>query len=280
MTTDISHLLIEAAETGDGIFFLLPDNYARPSVSDDDQMAHTKALASAVREAHKFDISDVVPTFSPELAETAFDQNAEGELHAPFETCLFDFGTRPNGQRVIILTKDSGDIIAVRGLYFIHSRWQTLPYLVACFKGKPRAEAVFFDTAFPAIPIPKDFDLREDNFVALRACLEAVMSALVMMGSESIKLVAVKAPKFINKKRIARGEEPLNSYTTVTIDVDAVHRATERHGGTHASPRLHWRRGHKRHLPDGKTTWVRACLVGDPFAGTVSHDYALAGKTA
>ena len=45
MSADISHLLIEAVEkgegdTGDGIFFLLPDNYARPNVSDDDQMAH------------------------------------------------------------------------------------------------------------------------------------------------------------------------------------------------------------------------------------------------
>jgi hypothetical protein len=142
MSADISHLLIEAVEkgegdTGDGIFFLLPDNYARPNVSDDDQMAHMIALASIVKGAHRFDISAVVPTFSNELAETAFAQNEEGQLNAPFATCLFDFGTRPDGQRIIILTEDSGDNIAVRGFYFIHSHWQTLPYLVGVFKGKP-----------------------------------------------------------------------------------------------------------------------------------------------
>ena len=58
-------------------------------------------------------------------------------------------------------------------------------------------------------------------------------------------------------------------------DADSAFSAPLQIIGTHASPRLHWRRGHRRHLPDGKATWVRACLVGDPFAGTVSHDYQL-----
>lgn len=43
-------------------------------------------------------------------------------------------------------------------------------------------------------------------------------------------------------------------------------------GAPHASPRLHWRRGHIRRLPD-KTTWVRPTLVGDGQHGTVIHDY-------
>jgi hypothetical protein len=33
-------------------------------------------------------------------------------------------------------------------------------------------------------------------------------------------------------------------------------------GGTHASPRLHWRRGHVRRLANGKITNVRPTLVG------------------
>lgn len=40
----------------------------------------------------------------------------------------------------------------------------------------------------------------------------------------------------------------------------------------HASPRLHWRRGHIRHLPSG-ITWVRPPLVGDGEHGTVINDY-------
>ena len=41
-----------------------------------------------------------------------------------------------------------------------------------------------------------------------------------------------------------------------------------REGGTHASPRLHWRRGHYRNQPVGpgrkerKTIWLEPCLIG------------------
>jgi hypothetical protein len=46
--------------------------------------------------------------------------------------------------------------------------------------------------------------------------------------------------------------------------------------GTHASPRLHWRRGHIRHLASGKKTWVRASLVGAAEGGVIVHDYRVA----
>lgn len=42
--------------------------------------------------------------------------------------------------------------------------------------------------------------------------------------------------------------------------------------GGHASPRLHWRRGHIRRLGD-RTTWVRASLVGKSENGVIVHDY-------
>ena len=44
-------------------------------------------------------------------------------------------------------------------------------------------------------------------------------------------------------------------------------------GGSHATPRLHWRRGHIRHLND-KPYWVRAHLVGSRERGVILHDYA------
>ena len=47
----------------------------------------------------------------------------------------------------------------------------------------------------------------------------------------------------------------------------------EHKGGTHASPRLHDRRGHSRRLPDGRIVWVRPCKVGDASRGVVFHDY-------
>ncbi len=46
-------------------------------------------------------------------------------------------------------------------------------------------------------------------------------------------------------------------------------------GGTHASPRLHLRRGHPRQYAPGKYCWVQPCVVGNKAAGMVHKDYAI-----
>jgi hypothetical protein len=45
-------------------------------------------------------------------------------------------------------------------------------------------------------------------------------------------------------------------------------------GGTHASPRVHLRRGHIRRLP-GKNIWVNATIVGNSDLGVVIKDYSV-----
>jgi hypothetical protein len=77
---------------------------------------------------------------------------------------------------------------------------------------------------------------------------------------------------FINQKRIKKGKPPSFEWRTVTIEPKVV--VSMSHGGTHASPRLHDRRGHWRTMKkSGKRVWVRDCKVGDPSKGVVFHDY-------
>ena len=78
-------------------------------------------------------------------------------------------------------------------------------------------------------------------------------------------------PTFTNQRKIAEGKKPTYDWRTVVIDGKAIKR--EHKGGTHASPRLHDRRGHSRRLPDGRIVWVRPCKVGDASRGVVFHDY-------
>jgi hypothetical protein len=85
----------------------------------------------------------------------------------------------------------------------------------------PRKGAAGFSSTFDGIDLTGLIDQEHPNFVVMRQLVEMVMGALSVMGSESVKRTLVKAPKFINSKRIARGEQPLNSYTTVTIDLTA-----------------------------------------------------------
>jgi len=75
----------------------------------------------------------------------------------------------------------------------------------------------------------------------------------------------------INAKRKRKGKRPLISWHTVTIGRPSEKR--EHQGGTHASPRLHDRRGHWRTYASGKKGWVKACKVGDASSGIVFKDY-------
>jgi len=49
----------------------------------------------------------------------------------------------------------------------------------------------------------------------------------------------------------------------------------EPRGGTHASPRAHFRRGHWRHLSEIKKTWVRWTMVGDLDLGFIDKAYVV-----
>lgn len=78
---------------------------------------------------------------------------------------------------------------------------------------------------------------------------------------------------FTNKRKIAQGKLPSYDWRTVKISPTKPQTISESKGGTHASPRLHDRRGHLRRLRSGKNVWVKPCKVGDAALGTVFHDY-------
>lgn len=76
---------------------------------------------------------------------------------------------------------------------------------------------------------------------------------------------------FTSARLQAKGKAPHFSWHTVTIEPPKPKQ--DHKGGTHATPRLHDRRGHLRRLPSGKTCWVKACKVGDASKGMVFKDY-------
>jgi len=79
-----------------------------------------------------------------------------------------------------------------------------------------------------------------------------------------------------NRRRAAKGKAPVYEWRTVTIG--PVKPKLGSKGGTHASPRLHDRRGHLRKLASGKTVWIRNCKVGHPNKGVIFHDYKISGE--
>ena len=78
---------------------------------------------------------------------------------------------------------------------------------------------------------------------------------------------------FTNRRKIAEGKLPTYDWRTVIIQPAKLR--SESHGGTHASPRMHDRRGHIRRLKSGKNVWVKPHKVGDASKGYVFHDYKI-----
>lgn len=76
----------------------------------------------------------------------------------------------------------------------------------------------------------------------------------------------------LQKARAKRGKQPLFSYWTLELDLSRAE-SSESLGGTHASPRLHLRRGHPRQYAPGKWTWVQPCAVGNKHLGLIHKDY-------
>jgi hypothetical protein len=123
----------------------------------------------------------------------------------------------------------------------------------------------------------------EEEMRGFELCTHAVMRESLSLfhfcsavNCSNVTHETVKAPKFINAKRKAKGEPPLYEYRILTVDVRPRHETTgEPTGRHHASPRQHIRRGHIRHYKSGKNVWVQQMMVGDPARGRVDKDYEI-----
>lgn len=118
-------------------------------------------------------------------------------------------------------------------------------------------------------------DVGLDTFWALLLMIEAIK----IINCSNIIIHDNKPKAGVNKKRIIKGKPPLYTYKTLHIDTSEKETTKGPGGGTHASPRVHLRRGHIRKLPSGKTIWVQPCVVGKNTDGIVDKDYSLVDPT-
>jgi hypothetical protein len=102
--------------------------------------------------------------------------------------------------------------------------------------------------------------------------LRMVCAVLNKLSSGGTAYKATPKQTFINRKRAAKGKSAI-SFDWHTVEIGPKSIKGEAQGGTHASPRLHDRRGHWRTYPSVKKGWVKACKVGDASKGVVFKDY-------
>ena len=103
--------------------------------------------------------------------------------------------------------------------------------------------------------------------------LRMVCSVLSKLSAGGQAYKPTPKPTFLNKKRMAKGK-PALTFDWHTVEIGPKSEKNDAQGGTHASPRLHDRRGHWRFIKKTqRQVWVKSCKVGDASKGVVFKDY-------
>lgn len=109
--------------------------------------------------------------------------------------------------------------------------------------------------------------LVENGFGVVNALLGALATPQAIRRDEP-------APERLNKQRIRKGKLPIGP--VIVIDVRASKQAaSERKNEGGWSVRPHWRRGHIRHLPDGRLIPIPPCCVNMETGVPIKPEYVV-----
>lgn len=102
----------------------------------------------------------------------------------------------------------------------------------------------------------------------------AVMGLITALTCRNVEQRILPAPEALNKKRLKANKRPFFSYKVLTLKNEN-QQIMAPGSGSHASPRVHLRRGHIRRL-EGRTVWINASVVGNKSLGMIQKDYRIA----
>lgn len=108
---------------------------------------------------------------------------------------------------------------------------------------------------------------------AARCVAQNVAKFLSALNCSNVSRVEHAPPEKLQKARVKRGKRPIFSYWTLSLSLSDQTGVRSDLGGTHASPRVHLRRGHPRQYAPGQWTWVQPHAVGNKSLGMVHKDY-------
>ena len=179
-------------------------------------------------------------------------------IKLPFKTCWFEF-PQPNAElKAGFLCWESTGCFDFSVFVFFESKW--------IFGGT-------FNTYLDGDAVAtKGFMGHPDESV--RGLILSFYGFLMALNCCNIKRTEHKPEASKQSVRRALGRQPLFSTWTLGIDLQRTAREMPGQGGTHASPRLHLRRGHARQHKPGLWCWVQPHVVGDKSLGMVHKDYA------
>ena len=183
--------------------------------------------------------------------------NNEQMFCLPYERTVV-VGRDADGSKFMMSLIGGGDSVAVGGLLFVGPYPQDITPFT--YINTPEGTRVYGVNGQPP---------SKAHYMPVMAIVSTFFRGL---QKPSTAYVPKAKPSLINSKRAAKGKGPA-LFDWHTVEVAPVTKKMPHQGGTHASPRLHDRRGHWRTYPSGKRGWVKSCKVGDASKGVIFKDY-------
>lgn len=177
-----------------------------------------------------------------------------------FPQCAFAY-TEDGDPGVLLMTQHNETSIHVSGLASHRGQW---------FEVRPIT--IIYDAAAGYSGEGKGVTSEQLRVALVNV---AYCARLLDQGASAFAIDAQRC--HINTCRAKKGKGPLK-FTWHTVTIAPRPDPNEQKGGTHASPRLHDRRGHWRNYASGKKGWVKECKVGSPSKGIVFKDYKIKEK--
>lgn len=217
--------------------------------------------------------------FDPSVSEAAARANVAGEFRLPHPWLLVEMNivyestaTDPSQvSRWIVFAHQQADHIGV--VVFDYDAPQTKTWYVLPAKARFRVGQEHVDicgideTTYDYFGKKPDIWDRLSDDVGM-AC-SILFSMIYAMNAPTIEVQSryVAVPKDINRGRSLLKKARVPDHTILTLPKVAYVGPSIQHG-THASPKTHWRRAHKRHYASGKVVDIPEILVnpgeGDP----------------
>jgi len=269
-----AHKLLEALDSNDGI--LTAGWFENTEESGEYFGKVIKACRDFISDAHHFSIgyASLEGADVSILIDTARDFIRNNVFILPYPvTCLTllsdgaPTAKNKNDQIVILATQEKmGHPITISHFSQTNGIWQVNIFGSLFHDGKISSSKFILEK-------------RRDNiFQYETATINTLLASIILIQSKGIKIETVAPDSKLNKSRIKKGKPPLFEYKTIELSGFTSKKSLGTGNGTHASPRLHFRRGHVRTLPTGVKTAVQACVVGSRENGIISKNYTIGVK--
>ena len=271
-TTPVLDRMIRSA--GGPVAFVNRHHPTRPDGVSEQSWAREVSVAYALilNAVPNFDLSKVVDptpdglTAWREARDFSVSLVMECLFVLPFPTCWIIL----NSETVVLVRHDVKDKSRIEFFVYLtmatkeaYPNWDLLmPVATVCMDPKRSPERIFhvITMAEPDQVRNKFTTYTEIVDWSVDVAMDTLTRTSMLM-SPGTRVERTPAPDKLNKMRKLRKKPIISDLYTVKL-YDHTGGKGEHQGGTHASPRAHWRRGHFRTLADGRKIPVVACIVG------------------